>query len=694
MPDPTSSNNNLLPTSSSFSLDGCRKRDGVVAVATIVALLTLLSMMHAMSIQPSSANDEPPNIALVRLEKKMNDVAAAGQQNTRVLSKLRSRLVRSENKFMKALLKVVDPEGRTVSTAPAPAIIGPTTATVVSEPSRLSWRETEGAKAASEGGTTEEDKGTKLIAGVVPLHQEKEADSSPLGIHPPVAGTQTVGYVDRSLSAQYAYRTPASKDDEALARRLANSLSPAKRPQQPPSTEGKAGGEQAICLKAGCKWNDFYGCIQPLTGPASRMNHCHTLDGKPPEKPVGGGSGGESAAAAVAGGGGDIKTKRREELPFCTKFNDTIEGEWSSASTKHPMWEPHKCRLRWFSPEETASCLSGKKVSFFGDSLLHSVFGWLEEHLMLAGAGSKQAVNSQDFHRPGGKVQFGFHTASVSGSIFEFWWAPSVYHQRPLTLMESSEYKKRDVVLLGMAAWDMGTYYKGIDTYYKELTAVVASMIAEQTALPQEGGGVKPRVIINSLHKAWPDRCLDPDSPCTKCNSPAKEQLMRKALMRGVHCGYHRARAVGKGGIMRSGVEEPYSILSTFAFTNTPYARADPVTNAEGVKNPDALHYGKNTTMMEAQFLLNMICPREESAALEVALEGQEQGQDGRKEEGGGLLHGPKMHHTLVPESDCGFNGYDNEMHQLDAKHGHDTLETCVAPKWKPKHNRRLMRQP
>jgi len=426
---------------------------------------------------------------------------------------------------------------------------------------------------------------------------------------------------------------------------------------------GAALDQAAICLKAGCRWVGS-SCATPETGLASRINICHTLN----EKPTGGEKTVRNGEPTAGGGVG------RETLPLCTKFSDTVEGEWSSSSSKNPMWEPHKCRLTWFSPHETASCLSGKKISFFGDSLLHSVFGWLQEQLVLAGAGKTVVVASKSFHIAGGKQQFAYKNAKGGGSLFEFWWAPSVYHQRPLGghggLIPPGEYKKRDVVLLGMAAWDMGTYYQGIDRYYTELTAIVKAMVAAQEA--QRAGGVKPRVIVNALHKAWPDRCLDPNSPCNKCNSPAKEELMRKAGIQGAHCGYQQAQQgdKGKGG----GAAEPYSILSSFAFTNTPYARNDPVTDSAGVKKPDALHYGKNTTMMEAQFLLNMIC-----------------GAGG--EEGGGLLKGPEMDTTAG--GGCGPQSYDQELRELEQANlkGGSEVETCVDPKWKPKHGRRLMRR-
>ena len=71
-------------------------------------------------------------------------------------------------------------------------------------------------------------------------------------------------------------------------------------------------------------------------------------------------------------------------------------------------------------------------------------------------------------------------------------------------MMTPAEYSRRDVVVVGMAAWDMGTYFRGIDRYYIALRSLMESLVAR---------GPKPRVVVNSLHKAGPRPNVNPQFP-------------------------------------------------------------------------------------------------------------------------------------------------------------------------------------
>ena len=134
---------------------------------------------------------------------------------------------------------------------------------------------------------------------------------------------------------------------------------------------------------------------------------------------------------------------------------------------------------------------------------------------------------------------------------------------------------------------------------------------------------------------------------------------MRDALNRGAHC---------------AGANRPdrYSVLDTFAFTNTPYARKDPVMTPEGPK-PDALHYGHNTTLMEAVFLLNMICPREavHKQSMPRSTDAYRYPTSPREQEAT-VLQGPDP-----PDKGCGPQNYNQQLAQA-------TTALTLEPSRKP----------
>ena len=112
-------------------------------------------------------------------------------------------------------------------------------------------------------------------------------------------------------------------------------------------------------------------------------------------------------------------------------------------------------------------------------------------------------------------------------------------------------------------------------------------------------------LIVNGIHKFWPDRCTgvstsccvavtstsslvlhaDTSSPCVQCNDFGKEELFREVLEEVTAC----------AAAANSNVQ----MLSTLGMTFSFQAMKD---------GHDAVHYGHNTSAMEAQVLLNVIC--------------------------------------------------------------------------------------
>ena len=312
------------------------------------------------------------------------------------------------------------------------------------------------------------------------------------------------------------------------------------------------------------------------------------------------------------------------------EMKSDIQGKWSTkAGRKQPEWNPKTCRLDYFTPAQTLECLKGKKISFFGDSLLLAVFNALSKVLAAAGGG-KMPTYESTLYTPTGKSHFAYKN-SFQNSVLDFHWTPSVSYQTPLDVMPYSDYNERDVAILGMGLWDMGTYYQGIDHYHDKLKSIIQAMRAR-----------KPRTLVMNLHKLWPDRCLDPESPCKKCNSEAKETVMREAIAHAVGC-------IQQYDSSRKTDSSKLTLFDTYPMTNTMQARLD------GTAAGDAAHYGDNTTHMEAQILLNHICRKFPTPLVKPG--------------------------SFPCRPGNNFNGRLSEKGEPE--------EPCVAKGWKPAHSRR-----
>jgi hypothetical protein len=100
---------------------------------------------------------------------------------------------------------------------------------------------------------------------------------------------------------------------------------------------------------------------------------------------------------------------------------------------------------------------------------------------------------------------------------------------------------------------------------------------------------------VFGLHKLWRERCEDPKGPCARCNTVGKEHAFREAVGHAATCSASRSSSSLAGGLEGANV----ILIDTYGFTNTPEAMAD---------GKDAVHYGHNTTSMEATHFANVMC--------------------------------------------------------------------------------------
>jgi hypothetical protein len=129
----------------------------------------------------------------------------------------------------------------------------------------------------------------------------------------------------------------------------------------------------------------------------------------------------------------------------------------------------------------------------------------------------------------------------------------------------------------------MGTYFRGANAFRDKYSDIVNDMSVR---------GVP--TFVFGLHKLWPERCHDQTGPCAKCNTAGKERAFREAVEHVAACSASSSSsAVGGGG------GASVILVDTLGFTSTPEAMADAI---------DAVHYGRNTTSMEATHLANVMC--------------------------------------------------------------------------------------
>jgi hypothetical protein len=310
-----------------------------------------------------------------------------------------------------------------------------------------------------------------------------------------------------------------------------------------------------------------------------------------------------------------VKANMKEDAgtKTCEYSEGIAPGDWIAPD----RWKPRasECEYANYTDTEFGTCMALKyrRLAFFGDSLLLNVFIDLTRRLERAGHGTL-GRRSSNFYSPGGRQEFIFNRTSSSSSPLSFtldkdnenvtktggggdddrrrlvfWWTPSSFHAN------IHQYEKGfdalDGAVFGMAAWDMGTYFRGANAFRDRFSDIVNDA---------SGRGVP--TFVFGLHKLWRERCEDPKGPCARCNTAGKERAFREAVGHAATCGASRSSSSSSArGKERANV----ILVDTYGFTDTPEAMAD---------GEDALHYGKDITSMEATHFANVMCRNDDFA--------------------------------------------------------------------------------
>jgi hypothetical protein len=266
---------------------------------------------------------------------------------------------------------------------------------------------------------------------------------------------------------------------------------------------------------------------------------------------------------------GDEKEVHRQ---ICSSMSDITTGQWNSEG----LWVPTHCQMHIFNTAQTRECLSKRNLIFSGDSLLRNIASSLT-NLIGVNASSWPSWGQRD-------TEYLLGRARVDSADFSVWWTPSAFFQTPAQTGAKLG-MTRSVVVLSVGVWDMGEYFRGVDAWRKGIESFLRATLEQMRA--------DSDIWVLQIHKLWPNRC-NQSLPrhkldlCVNSNSDERSHLFRDALSDAVAC-----------VAVESPKKQRIRMFSTFGMTNTAFAQGD---------GEDAVHYGKRTTDMEAQLLLNAIC--------------------------------------------------------------------------------------
>ena len=301
-------------------------------------------------------------------------------------------------------------------------------------------------------------------------------------------------------------------------------------------------------------------------------------------------------------------------------------------------------------------CLARKRIGIFGDSLLRNIWEALVVELQqLEPTVGFEHEKFGEWHEPGS----GERLLACGRQPLEYYWAPSAFHAGPsihspwahvraadaLTFVSERWWDARgennplffdwaaavrgsgglapaqatfgagrrrcpaargknashEAVLratdMPLDAFDVIVYHVGVWDMDRPADDVYAQLV---TLLHKLRGRTSARLIVLGLHQLWPERCADPHSACALCNHPLLAATMRWGIAQAVECA-----ALASGGV------PPIELLDTLAVTNTSAARAD---------GHDAVHFGWNTTVLEARALLAALCADERTSDVDDSL--------------------------------------------------------------------------
>jgi len=273
-------------------------------------------------------------------------------------------------------------------------------------------------------------------------------------------------------------------------------------------------------------------------------------------------------------------TIAKDDRPSChdMDLDSLTKGEWDETSN---IWKPDACQHIPFKTSDIQQCIADKTITFYGDSLLRNIANELIKIALGAGGNDRGKELATWASSPyllggGGSIK--------GGGKIAMYWTPSAYHQTPSSV---GSMEQDDASIIGIGVWDMGTYYRGVNTWHAKMKALL-------TAAARKQKGSKP-IFVMHLHKLYSSKCKrvhDTDAGlrkykiCQACNGDDMVQKFRSALEHAVQC------------VRSNGFKNVY-LLDAFGITNSTFAEKH---------TDDGVHYDTHVTQMELEILMSGVC--------------------------------------------------------------------------------------
>ena len=230
------------------------------------------------------------------------------------------------------------------------------------------------------------------------------------------------------------------------------------------------------------------------------------------------------------------------DVAYCASQDQIYPGRVynTPAETTSLVWVPDgDCKLHHFSPTEVTTCLSdlqksGKKIAFFGDSLLDD----LADAITARAHGRHVWLDSEDVEGRWWKARpnRACFLPEQETTFLDFLWTQSAFYNDPTDpSRENASFAIRnaDIVLINNAMWDIGDSCQGVQAYYHAMKGRIEKV---QHA-------VKPGalLVLYDLHWIWTKKICTPKpngqgSNCFVYNPIERVKHYRNALRLAAAC--------------------------------------------------------------------------------------------------------------------------------------------------------------
>ena len=221
------------------------------------------------------------------------------------------------------------------------------------------------------------------------------------------------------------------------------------------------------------------------------------------------------------------------EAAYCASQDQIYPGNVynTTADTSSLVWVPSTgCKLHHFNPTEAATCLSGKKIAFFGDSLLDDT----AHAIVLRANGRYEWPSTEDVKGRWWKARPNRECflAGQETPFLEFFWTNSAFYNDPTDPSRekaSFAIRNADVVLLNNAMWDIGDSCQGVYAFYHAMKARIEKVQSV----------VKPgaMLVLYDLPYIWTKKVCTPrpdgeGSNCHVHNQPKERVALYRTALR------------------------------------------------------------------------------------------------------------------------------------------------------------------